>query len=365
MTFNDSSIQENVSSDKGLQHSCCLDAKLTLRHSVSFPLTLYGRTIDLGTSVCTAKLSKKLADHSQKSIHTLHESIVATTNPRHIPLEKEIVDRIHTQGSPLGSSRSSLLPSSSTNCKYQLHRRNNRHQKTGSRSGKENAPPPIALFQPGRTSTAKTRRPVLANVTNTLRADSDVFEDIPFASSTSIQSPSRKVVNGDPGAAGLKIEALPSDGNNDSQKIVIAQNSFPPVVLNSLDRPIEHISESSPGTPFREALAAFNDLLSSTFSSPSKKSTKSNDSLSPFRLSLRLPAPTGVSLPNAFNLSTLADSFSQMTGDIAASLAVDCEDDHLRHGQYREDAVARDESFHWEEEMKCLEIQCGLQSGAK
>ena len=205
------------------------------------------------------------------------------------------------------------------------------------------------------------RGPVLANVTNTLRADPESFEDVPFASSTSIQSPSRKVVNGDPGVAGLKIEAVSSHGNNDGHEFVIAQDSFGPVVLDRPDRPIEHTAESSPSTPLREALIAFNDLLLSPFSSPSKKSTKSNDSPSPFRpVSLRFPAPAGCSLPNAFNLSTLVDSFSQLTGDIAASLAVECEDDHLCHGQYREDAVARDERFHWEEEMKCLEIQCGL-----
>jgi hypothetical protein len=55
-------------------------------------------------------------------------------------------------------------------------------------------------------------------------------------------------------------------------------------------------------------------------------------------------------------LSTLADSISQLTEDIAAR----CGDDCLYDGQYHEDAVARDERFHWEEEMRCLEVHCGL-----
>jgi hypothetical protein len=140
-----------------------------------------------------------------------------------------------------------------------------------------------------------------------------------------------------------------------SLETVIAQDSFMPTVIEAVDCPTEYRPESNyatPNSPLREALAAFNDIFSSTFSSPTKKS----DTTKTFRLPLRLPSPipTGVSISNAFN------SISQLTGDIAASIAAGYESGYLDQGQYHEDAVARDVRFHWEEEMRCLEVQCGL-----
>jgi len=271
---------------------------------------------------------------------------------------RNFVDKFCFQDSPLGSSP----PSPSELDQSLHHRRNNRHHKTGSQGGKENDPP--LLCQPGKTLAAKAGRLVLADVTLP-QGRSESFDYIPFAGSTSVQSPLRKVDNGEPGSAGLKFELdqrKPSLANFDSQETITAHDSFVPIDIESVDRPSGY-RESSPSTPLREALASFNNMFSSTFITPSKKSRTANDPPNTFRMSFRLPAsplPTGVALSDAFSLSTLADSISQLTGDIAASFTAHYENDHLCQGQYHDDAVARDEKFHWEEEMKCLENQCGL-----
>ena len=142
-----------------------------------------------------------------------------------------------------------------------------------------------------------------------------------------------------------------------------AHDSFVPIDIEPVDRPSGSRPESNPSTPLREALASLNNMFSSTFTTPSKKSRTPDDSPNTFRMSFRLPAsplPVGVAISDAFSLSTLADSVSQLTGDITASIAARYDNDRLCQGQYHEDAVARDEMFHWEEEMKCLETQCGL-----
>ena len=280
---------------------------------------------------------------------------------------RNFADQFRSHSSPLSWNQGTYSLSPSENDQSQLHRRNNRHRKVGSQGGKENIPPYL-LCQPGKTHGVKARRAALADVTAANQGCSESFEEVSFAGSTSIHSPSRKVGNGEPGAAGLKFELdlKPFLAKSDSQETVIAKNSFVPVVIESVDRSTECRPESThpgPSTPLREALASFNDMFSSTFTFPAKKSTTSDDPLHAFCLSFRLPAsplPTGASISDAFNISTLADSISQMTGEIAASITARYESDHLNQGQYHEDAVARDERFDWEEEMKCLEVQCGL-----
>lgn len=279
-----------------------------------------------------------------------------------------LADKLRWQRPPLSESRNSALLASSEHDPSQLHRRNNRGRKIESQSGKENIAPPI--LQSGKTHAAKARRSVLVNVNNVNHGGSESLHGVPFAGSTSVESPSRKVGNGEPGDAGLRfevdgkpfldtIDVLGYTGPHEDhwpasqgvsplgQEPVITQDSFVPIVIETIDH-----------APFPEILASFNDIFSSSFTSPVKSSGTGDDSPNPFLFSL-LPSPP---LPTSvkFNFSTLADSVSQLTGDIAASIAARYEGDYLYHDQYHEDAVARDEKFHWEEEMKCLEIQCGL-----
>lgn len=341
MIFYDSSTQAKVSSlneqtsDEGRQSPCNSDTT----HS-SF-------TVTVGREFCV-------------SDHDGDKSVEIRTHSLHTQLEKDFPDRFRSPAcSPLGGDRTADPLSPSTNDQSQLHRRHNRHRKIGSRSEKENDCPPPVLRQSGKTYTAKARRPVLADVTKAYQDGSESFDDVPFANSTSIQSPSRKVSNAEPWAAGLKIEPDHERFLGKSQETVTV-----PMVNEILDRPTHHRPESSQAglsTPLHEALAAFNAMLSSTVTTPSRKSTFRFDSPNTFLSFLPAsPVATGASFSKAFNLSTLADSISQLTEDIAASIAARCGDDCLYDGQYHEDAVARDERFHWEEEMRCLEVHCGL-----
>ena len=304
-------------------------------------------------------------------------------------------DRSRSHSSPPTSRAQVLQPQS------KLHQRKGSHRATGFISGKENSIRDTSHKAGHGKTRGQSRRPVLGDVTN-------VYREIPanphrnddsFANSTAVNTPGRKGTQNacsHTSSRGLMIEldgkplldvhqdSMTGQDVDDDHCLVYrtAEDFLPQVISNPVcsikaeqvvgPGPLAHIlSDSVKGlkakapaaltTPLCEALATFGDIFSPSSTFRTKYGSVNGEGApQPSRRPSATTLPA-IKIPlTSFKISNLTGSITQFTGELAALLAAHCENENWGQSQYEEDAVARDERFDWEEEMRSLEVQCGV-----
>lgn len=252
----------------------------------------------------------------------------------------------------------------------------------------------------GKAKGQPHRRPVLGDVTNMYPGTptNPHRDDDSFANSTAVNTPGRKgtqnVRSHTPRGLMIELDGKPlldvhrhsttgQDIDDDHCLVYRTAGDFLPQVTSCPAPKIKDEEVVGPGpfahilsgsvnglkakapavltSPLSEALATFGDMFSpsSTFKTKFGFVTEEGAPHSSHR-------PSATSLPRiniplkSFKISNLTGSITQFTGELAASLAAHYGNENWGQSQYEEDAVARDERFDWEEEMRSVEMQCGV-----